>query len=95
MRLARPVLDAGGGTVAGAGTQLGERVVRLLRRLAVQTVVVADAEGLEAWQTVLPLEDELARLEARFATAPRSAALAVLRDAIARRLARRAADGEP
>ncbi len=93
MRLARPILDADGGTVAGAGTQLSERVVRLLRRMAVQTVVV-EAEGLAEWQTVPPLDEALAALDARFAAAPRSEALTVLRDAIARRLARRAAEGE-
>jgi hypothetical protein len=96
MRLARPVCDAEGRLVAGAGTGLTARVVRLLRTMAVQSVLVADAEGVDQWQTVRPLPDEIAALDARFAATPASPALTLLHEAIRRRLAVRAArfDGD-
>jgi hypothetical protein len=90
MRLARPIFDADGRLVAGAGTLLGPRVVGVLRTMAVQSVPVVEAD-VEPWETVEPLADELAALAARFAGAPESSGLTALHEAIARRLATRAA----
>src|SRR6185295_9975748 len=67
MRLARPVFDREGKLVAGAGTQLREGVVRVLRRMAVQSVLVTETADLRDWETIKPLEAELRDLEARFA----------------------------
>ena len=91
MRLARPVCDAEGRPIAGAGTVLDERVVRLLRRMAVQSVPVVETDDLRGWETEQPLGDELQALEERFRAASRNAALDALHDAIARQLKRRAA----
>ncbi|HZP40410.1 MAG TPA: hypothetical protein VFD84_02740 [Candidatus Binatia bacterium] len=91
MRLASPIFDPDGKLVAGAGTQLGSRVVRVLRTMAVQSVLVADGEALQSWETIRPLEEELAALDERFGPDVRNAALRELRDAIARHLAKRAA----
>lgn len=90
MRLARPITDTQGRLVAGTGTRLEERVVRLLRRLAVQTVLVTDAEDLADWETLKPLEEALRDLDARCHREARSEALEQLRDAVARHLTRRA-----
>lgn len=95
MRLARPVCDAEGRPIAGAGTVLDERVVRLLRRMAVQSVAVVESDELCAWETELSLEDELRALDERFQAASRTAALDALHEAIARHLKRRAADTGP
>jgi hypothetical protein len=95
MRLARPVCDAEGRPIAGAGTVLDERVVRLLRRMAVQSVAVVETDDVRSWETEGPLADELRALEERFRAATRSAALDALHDAIARHLKRRAAATEP
>jgi hypothetical protein len=89
MRLARPICDAEGRVVAGSGTLLGERVVRVLRTMAVQTVVVQESDELKAWETVRPLAEELDELEARFRRGPQSGPLAELKAAIARHLRRR------
>jgi hypothetical protein len=67
MRLARPIFDREGKLVAGAGTQLREGVVRVLRRMAVQSVLVVETADLRDWETIKPLEAELRDLEARFA----------------------------
>jgi hypothetical protein len=66
MRLARPIFDGEGKLVAGVGTQLREGVVRILRKMAVQSVLVSDAGDLRAWETIKPLDDELRELAARF-----------------------------
>ena len=90
MRLARPVTDAEGRVIAGAGTTLDERVRRLLRRLAIQAVVVEGADGLGEWEAMTPVPSQLADLDARFGI-ERDAVLSTLRDAIARHVTRRAA----
>lgn len=91
MRLASPIFDPDGKLVAGAGTQLGDRVVRVLRNMAVQSVLVAGGDELHDWETIKPLDDELHALDERFGPDVRNAALRELRDAIARHLAKRAA----
>jgi thiazole synthase ThiGH ThiG subunit len=99
MALAKPVVDAEGRILAGAGTRLDERMLRLLRKQAIQTVVVDAPEGTVGWETVQPLSEELAALGTRFDATARSEALDVLREAVARHLARRAGrlanDAEP
>jgi hypothetical protein len=91
MRLARPICDADGRPVAGAGTQLGDSVVRVLRRMAVQTVLVMDTDEVESWARTKPLSEELAELEERLGRAGASGPLAEVRAAIARHLTARAA----
>jgi hexokinase len=91
MRLARPINDAEGRLVAGAGTQLGERVVKVLRAMAVQSVLVTEAGDLPSWETVKPLAEELRELDARFGGVPAPGPLRDLHAAIARLLGRRAA----
>ena len=68
--------------VAGTGTELRDSVVRVLRRMAVQAVLVADTDEVDGFQTVRALDD---RLPARAA----AGALAELRGAIARHLTAR------
>jgi hypothetical protein len=92
MRLARPISDAGGRLVAGIGTQLTPGVVRVLRHMAVQSVLVEDAPELAAWQRVQTVEEQLAALDARFADEPPSPALGEIHAAIARRIERRTAE---
>jgi hypothetical protein len=92
MRLARPIVDDDGRLVAGAGTHLREGVVRVLRQMAVQTVLVVDSGEVPAWETVRPLDEELRALEARLGPQARTGALAELAAAIARRLTARAAE---
>ncbi len=90
MRLARPIVDSDGRLVAGTGTLMREGVLRVLRAMAVQTVVVTEADEVGTFETIRPLAEELRELEARFpagATGP----LAELRQAIARHLEARAA----
>jgi hypothetical protein len=81
MRLARSLHDRDGRLVAGKGTALSDSVVRLLRGMAVQSVLVEDAE-LESWQVVRPLAERLEELDRRFAREPSSPILAALRGAI-------------
>jgi hypothetical protein len=90
MRLASPIFDPDGKLVAGAGTQMNERVVRVLRNMAVQSVLVADGDAVHDWETIKPLEEELRTLDERFGPELRNAALRELRDAIARHLTKRA-----
>ena len=91
MRLAHPILDVEGHLVAGAGTQLREGVVRALRKLALQSVLVTDAGEVPSWDTVRPVAEELADLEERLPAAARVGALADLHAAIVRHLTVRAA----
>jgi hypothetical protein len=91
MRLARPIFDADGKLIAGTGTQLDERMVRLLRRLALQTVVVEDSGNFSTWQTVTPVETDLAELRRRFQREQPSPALETIFEAVSRHLLRRAA----
>lgn len=90
LRLARPVLDAEGRLVAGVGTTLSDRMVRILRRMALQSVVVADCPEIAEWERVRPLAEEIGDLDARFAAEPPGAPMQQLREAIARYLDRRA-----
>lgn len=90
MRLARPIQDAEGRLVAGAGTQLNERIVAHLRKLAIQTVAVTSSEDLPEWETIKPLVDALAELGTRFATGAETPERAQLHAAMARHLTRRA-----
>ena len=89
MRLARPVCDADGRLIVGAGTALDPRVVQALRRLAIQTVVVTGAIELAGWETLPPLDDQLQALHRRLLGTERSDALQVLAAAVARYLGRR------
>jgi hypothetical protein len=91
MRLARPISDANGRLVAGVGTILSSSVVRVLRRMAVQNVVVEEAAELEPWQRVRTVEEEQTALAKRFAEENVSPPLAEIQAAIARHLDRRAA----
>lgn len=90
MRLAKPICDASGRVLAGSGSVLSPSVVRLLRRLAIQTVVVDGGDDTVAgWETIRPLAEERRLLEVRMGTvAPRSAR-ALLREALQRRVERR------
>ncbi|MCC6763745.1 MAG: hypothetical protein IT293_03700 [Deltaproteobacteria bacterium] len=91
MRLARPISDANGRLVAGVGTLLSLGVVRVLRQMAVQSVMVDDAGERAPWEQVRTLDEEREALAARFSTAPPTPALLEIRTAIARHLERRAA----
>lgn len=90
MRLARPISDANGRLVAGIGTTLSAGVVRVLRHMAVQSVMVEEAPGLAAWEKVRSVDEERAALAARFAAEPPTPALAEIQAAIARRIEQRA-----
>ncbi len=100
MRLARPIVDGEGRLIAGTGTVLDDRVVRVLRTMAVQTVLVA-GDQIDSWERVKSLAEELQDLDRRFASRPAdaerghgrgsTAARAELHAALARRLERRAA----
>ena len=92
MRLARPITDAGGRLVAGIGTTLSAGVVRVLRHMAVQTVLVEDAGDVPAWERVHTASEELAALRARFAGEPPTPPLEEIHAALARRIERRAAE---
>ena len=97
MRLAHPIQDAEGRLVAGVGTQLSDRVVGHLRKLAIQAVAVTSAEDLPNWEIVQPLAEALAHLDARFATHPETAERSQLHAAVVRHFTRRARlhDEEP
>ena len=90
MRLARPIFDGEGKLVVGAGTQLRDAIVSVLRRMALQSVLVADGAPVAPWDTVRPLTEELAELDARFADAAPGEPLAVLHAALRRYFAARA-----
>lgn len=89
MRLARPISDANGRLVAGVGTMLSPGVLRVLRHMAVQSVVVDDAGELAPWERVRTLAEELEELAERFAAEPATPAFGEIHAAIARRLERR------
>lgn len=91
MRLARPIFDAEGKLIAGQGTLLGERVVRVLRNMAVQSVLVSDTDAVQSWETIRPLEEELRALDERLGPEVTNEPLRELRAAIERHLIRRAA----
>ena len=90
MRLARPICDADGRLVAGSGTALTEHVLRTLRKMAIQTVLVAEDDDIETWERTKPLADELLELERRLDREPPSEPLTALRAAITRHLCKRA-----
>jgi hypothetical protein len=90
MRLAKPLCDAEGRLVAGSGTALTDAVVRTFRKLAIQTVLVADGDDVASWERTRPLSDDLLELERRIDREPNSEALGILRAAITRHLCKRA-----
>lgn len=91
MRLAGPIIDADGRLVAGIGTELRDSVVRVLRKMAVQAVLVAETDDVGAFETIKPLADELRELDERLPPSAATGPLAELRAAIARHLTARAA----
>ena len=91
MRLAAPIIDTDGRLVAGIGTELRDSVVRVLRKMAVQAVLVADTDDVDGFETIKPLADELGELERRLPSGSATGALAEVRAAIARHLTARAA----
>ncbi|MCC6849584.1 MAG: hypothetical protein IT294_13865 [Deltaproteobacteria bacterium] len=91
MRLARPITDASGRLVAGVGTVLSPGVVRVLRQMALQSVVVDGAGAEASWERVRTLDEERSALAARFAAEPPTPPLVDIRAAIDRHLERRAA----
>jgi hypothetical protein len=91
MRLARPISDANGRLIAGIGTLLSTGVVRILRHMAVQSVLVEDAPGLASWERVRTVDEEHAARAARCAAEPPTPALGEIQAAIARPIDRRAA----
>jgi hypothetical protein len=97
MRLARPISDANGRLVAGVGTMLSPGVVRVLRHMAVQNVLVEDAGDLTTWERVQSPEEERAALTARFAGERLTPPLEEIQAAILRRIERRGAatDDDP
>jgi len=89
MRLAKPVCDAGGRVMAGSGSALTPSIVRLLRRLAIQTVVVESHEDVAGWESIQPLAEESARLAERLGPVASGTPRDLLRAALQRRLVRR------
>ena len=89
MRLARPISDNNGRLVAGVGTMLSPGVLRVLRHMAVQSVVVEDAGELAPWERVRTLAEELEEVAARFDPEPETPPLVEVRGAIERLLERR------
>lgn len=91
MRLARPISDANGRLVAGIGTLLSPGVVRVLRHMAVQSVLVDDVGDVPVWEQVrTPAEEQLA-LANRFAGESLTPPLQEIQAAIVRYIDRRAA----
>jgi hypothetical protein len=99
MRLAGPIVDTDGRLVAGTGTELRDSVVRVLRKMAVQAVLVVETDEVGAFETIKPLAEELRELEQRLPVSLATGPLAEVRAAIARHLTARAArlarDPEP
>ena len=91
MRLARPISDANGRLVAGIGTMLSSGVVRVLRHMAMQSVMVEDGGGFSPWEQVRTVAEDQAALAARFAGEPVTLPLAEIQAAIGRRIEQRAA----
>jgi hypothetical protein len=90
MRLAKPICDANGRVLAGSGSLLTPSVVRLLRRLAIQTVVVdGDEADMAGWEAIRPLAEERQLLAKRLGQVTPRSARALLNDALDRRLVRR------
>ena len=90
MRLARPIWDTDGRLIAGSGTLLEERVVRLFRKMAFQTVLVEQSDDITNWVAIKPLEHELRDVEERFRVEVASKPHDAIRQAILRHLTKRA-----
>ncbi len=90
MRLARPICDAQGRLLASTGTLLSDSMVRLLRRSAVQSVLVTGATDIPPWEVVRPLEQDLMRLQERISREASDPALRELGAAVERHLRARA-----
>ena len=89
MRLAGPIADADGRLVAGAGTTLSPTVLRALRKLAIQTILVVDNDSVAAWERAQALDEQLRELEHRLDREPTNEAMVTLRAAITRHLCKR------
>lgn len=89
MRLAKPICDANGRVLAGSGSVLTPSVVRLLRRLAIQTVVVDGQDDVAGWEAIRPLGEERQLLDERLGDTPPASPRELLRAALDRRLVRR------
>jgi hypothetical protein len=89
MHLAEPLVGPEGTVVAGAGTTLGEPVVRALLRLGIETVAVQESTDVAEWERARTLDEALAALEARFAGERADPILDTLKTALARHLERR------
>ena len=89
MRLARPITDADGRLVAGAGTTLSPTVLRALRKLAIQTVLIVDNDTVASWERAQALDEQLRNLERRLDREPTNEAMVALRAAITRHLCKR------
>jgi len=76
MRLAHPISDAEGRLVAGVGSAVTATVVRALRRLAIQTVLVVDNEEVASWERAQALDERLRELERRLDREPTNRAYA-------------------
>lgn len=94
MHLAEAVEGADGAPIAGVGTTLTPELVRSLRRLGVESVVVRETEGVAEWEEEKDLEHGLRDLDARFASEAADPILDEIRRALQRHLGRRAAAGE-
>lgn len=89
MRLARPIADAEGRLVAGTGTALSPTVLRVLRKLAIQTVLIVDNDAVASWERAQALDEQLRQLEQRLDREPVNEAMVALRAAITRHLCKR------
>jgi len=89
MRLAHPISDAEGRLVAGVGSAFTATVVRALRRLAIQTVLIVDNEEVASWERAEALDERLRELERRLDREPTNEAMIALRSAITRHLCKR------
>jgi len=75
--------------MAGSGSALTPSIVRLLRRLAIQTVVVESHDGVAGWEAIRPLDEETACLQERLGPVGSGSPRALLQEALERRLVRR------
>ena len=94
MRLVRPICDPDGRLLAGSGTALSASVVRALRKMAIQTVLVDDTPDVASWEKTRPLNEDLLDLERRLDQEPSGEPLAAIHGAVTRRLCKRAVNVE-
>ncbi len=98
MRITAPILDRDGRPIAGCGSFLRERLVRVLREIGVRIVSVEDTQELAPWEKVQDVEEQLAGVERRFARTgdaaetAHDAPRAMLKDAIVRHVTKEAAE---